>query len=90
MAAAADELKGLIDDYVEEELVGLLTPGALAHEVRPAFLDIRETEPETYDILWKVPARGELRLGIYVELPAEVRQVTAPIGRFADGAYVER
>ena len=42
----------------------------LAHEVRPAYLELRQTAPETYDVLWKVPARGaDLRLGIYVEMP---------------------
>ena len=59
-----------------------------AHEVRPAYLELRQTGPETYDVLWKVPGQGEnLRLGIYVELPAsctkrhasrEVRWSTTP------------
>ena len=33
--------------------------GASAHEMRPAYLELRQTGPETYDGLWKVPARGE-------------------------------
>lgn len=28
---------------------------ALAHEMRPALLDIRETQPGVYDIKWKIP-----------------------------------
>jgi len=48
---------------------------ANAHEVRPAYLELRQTAPDTYDILWKVPARaGNERLGIYVHLPNDVRQ----------------
>ena len=42
-----------------------------AHEVRPAYLELRQTGTETYDVLWKVPARGDnMRLGIYVEFPS--------------------
>lgn len=46
--------------------IAALSRSAAAHEVRPAYLEIRETAPGTYDILWKVPARGDERLAIYV------------------------
>jgi len=48
-----------------------LQAAALAHELRPGFLEVRETGPATYDIRFKVPARGDMRLGLYVRLPAE-------------------
>ena len=32
---------------------------ALAHEVRPAYLQFRETAPDTYDVLWKVPGYAD-------------------------------
>ena len=71
-------------------LLGLLASGAaLAHEVRPGYLELRELHPGTYDVLWKVPARGDLRLGLYPNWPGECR-VSEPAGRFADGAFVER
>ena len=35
-----------------------LPSSALAHEMRPGYLEIRESAPETYEVLWKVPARG--------------------------------
>ena len=41
-----------------------------AHEVRPAYLRIQQADDDRYDVMWRVPARGELRLGIYVQLPA--------------------
>jgi len=31
---------------------------ANAHEVRPAFLELTERAPGTFDVLWKVPAPG--------------------------------
>ena len=44
------------------------SPGAFAHEMRPAYLELRQTGTETYDVLWKVPGKGDkLRLGIFVE-----------------------
>jgi hydrogenase/urease accessory protein HupE len=33
-------------------------PGANAHEVRPAFLELTERAPGRFDVLWKVPASG--------------------------------
>jgi hypothetical protein len=61
----------------------------LAHEVRPAYLEIRETAPGTFDVLWKVPARGEYRLSLHVRLPGECSG--APLhGRFVGGAFIEQ
>ncbi len=73
-------------------LVLAVAPGrSFAHEVRPAYLELRQSGPETYDVLWKVPARGEdERFGIHVTLPAGSVNVTAPRGAFADNAFVER
>ena len=62
-----------------------------AHEVRPAYLELRQTGAETYDILWKVPGQGEdLRLGLYVQLPESCSNLTQPRGAFAANAYTER
>jgi hydrogenase/urease accessory protein HupE len=44
---------------------------SLAHELRPGFLEIAQTGTETYDVRFKVPARGDMRLGLYVRLPDE-------------------
>jgi hydrogenase/urease accessory protein HupE len=68
-----------------------LVAAAHAHEVRPAYLELRETSPDTYDALWKVPARGDnMRLALYVRLPADAQQVSKPRGQFANAAYIER
>jgi hypothetical protein len=38
--------------------------------LRPADLELRQKDAETFDVLWKVPALGEdLRFGLCVELP---------------------
>lgn len=64
---------------------------AFAHEVRPAYLEIRQTGPEFYDVLWKVPALGEdARLAIYIALPDGAHDVAAPRSTFSGGAFFER
>lgn len=42
---------------------------ATAHEVRPAYLRIQQTGEQAFDTIWRVPAKGELRLGMYLEMP---------------------
>jgi hypothetical protein len=69
----------------------LWAPSAWGHEVRPAYLELRQTAPDTYDALWKVPGLGEnLRLGLYVELPAHCTTLAPPRAEMANGAYTER
>ncbi|QDK97539.1 HupE/UreJ family protein [Acinetobacter tandoii] len=38
-----------------------------AHEIRPAYLQINQTDPEHYNVLWKVPSRGETVIDIQPE-----------------------
>ncbi len=64
-------------------------PAAQAHEVRPGYLELRQSGAETYDVLWKVPAKGDRRLALYVRLPDTCRE-TEPVSRFTGGAYIER
>jgi hydrogenase/urease accessory protein HupE len=62
-----------------------------AHEARPAYLQLKQMTPDTFDLLWKVPAQGDnLRLGLYVRLPDTAERLSDPHGMFVGGAYVER
>ena len=67
-----------------------LAPRALAHEIRPAFLQIHEVEPGTYDILWKTPAQGNMRLALNVVLPRECANKGEPRTTLVDAAVIER
>jgi hydrogenase/urease accessory protein HupE len=72
-------------------LFGAFASDLLGHEVRPAYLELRETGPESYDVFWKVPGQGEnMRLGIYVELPVGSTNVAAPRASMANNAFTER
>jgi len=72
-------------------LCSFIVTKARAHEVRPAYLELKQTSHDTFDVGWKVPARGQnMRLGLYVRLPAECENITEPRGMFTGGAYIER
>jgi hydrogenase/urease accessory protein HupE len=67
-----------------------LAPAGEAHELRPGYLELREREPELFEVLWKVPARGELRLALAAELPERCEELTARSATLVDGAVAER
>jgi len=69
----------------------LLSSPVFAHELRPAYLELRQTGAETYDVFWKVPGRGEnLRLGLYVQFPEGCANLSEPRASFANNAFSER
>jgi hydrogenase/urease accessory protein HupE len=51
-------------------LAALARPSA-AHETRPALLELRQLDAERYDVTWKVPAVGDLRLALDPVYPAD-------------------
>jgi hydrogenase/urease accessory protein HupE len=63
---------------------------AVAHEVRPAYLEIRELGAERYSLLWKVPARGEMRLSLGVRLPVRCTASEPPRRVDSGGAITDR
>jgi hydrogenase/urease accessory protein HupE len=72
-------------------LAVLLAPPALSDELRPGYLEMRQTSSGAYNLLFKIPSRGEdLRLAIYVRLPEGTQDVAPARASFSEGAYVER
>ena len=65
-------------------------PEAWAHESRPAYLEITETAPGRYDLLWRTPLLSGMRLPVVLRLPDEVRNVTDPVVRDLSDSLVER
>jgi hydrogenase/urease accessory protein HupE len=69
----------------------LLGHSARSDEVRPGYLELRQTAPDTYNLVLKIPARGDdLRLAVYVHLPEGANDVTPPRAALNGGAYIER
>jgi hydrogenase/urease accessory protein HupE len=72
-------------------LVVLALPGVvLGHEVRPGYLEIGQTGEETFDVYFKVPARGDLRLSLYARLPERCQARTPVRTRAEAGAFIDR
>ena len=69
----------------------LLPQAARADELRPGYLEMRQTGSDAYDLLFKVPARGgDLRLAINLKLPDNTQETAPPRASIGDGAYIER
>ena len=71
-------------------LLASLLGNAWAHEVRPGYLELRQAGAESWNVLWKVPARGEMRLSIRPRFPANCRATAEPITLHTADAHVER
>jgi hydrogenase/urease accessory protein HupE len=63
---------------------------ALAHEARPAYLEIKEAAPGQYSILWRTPVLAGMRLPITLKLPSDIREVREPSVQELADSLVER
>jgi hypothetical protein len=72
--------------------LGLLAlgPGAWVHESRPAYLEINETTPGRYDVLWRAPLLSGMRLPVSLRFPDAVRNVTEPAVQELPDSLIER
>ena len=61
-----------------------------AHEVRPGYLELRQTDATMYTVLWKVPAVGEMRLSIHPVFPENCRPVGKVNSYRGADSYTER
>jgi hydrogenase/urease accessory protein HupE len=59
---------------------GIIPNAAQAHEVRPGYLELRQRDAESYEVLWKIPAVGEMRLALHPQMPESCRPKSEPIG----------
>ena len=71
-------------------LAGLAAPpAASAHEIRPALLDITETSQGVFQVVWKVPTRGDRALALEPTFPAGWTIAVPPSERAVPGAWVQ-
>ena len=74
-------------------LFGLLwaATAARAHEVRPCFLEIKETAPGRFDVLWRTPVLAGMRLPVVLKLPDGVKNLHEPkVHELADSLLERR
>src|SRR5262245_35737288 len=67
-----------------------LCASSFAHESRPAYLEINETVPGRYNVLWRTPLNAGMRLPVLLRFPEEVRNITEPSVRELPDSIVER
>jgi hydrogenase/urease accessory protein HupE len=72
-------------------LCAIIFPGGrlFAHEVRPAYLELRETAPGSFDVLFKTPMRGDARLALAVSFSGLVERTTPVTSRARDSAMIQ-
>ena len=62
---------------------------ASAHEMRPAYLELRETKAADFSVLWKTPMVGEMRLSLTPEFSGDAKAITEMITRTPPGAALQ-
>lgn len=71
-------------------LTTLLSPlASFAHEVRPAYLELREVQDREFAVLWKTPMRGDLRLALAPEFAGRTEALTPMATHASGGAAVQ-
>jgi hydrogenase/urease accessory protein HupE len=56
----------------------LLVPSLWAHESRPAYLEVKETALNQFNLLWRTPMLSGMRLPVGLQLPENVRNLKEP------------
>jgi hydrogenase/urease accessory protein HupE len=70
--------------------IGLALPAA-ADDFRPAYLQLRQVDATTYDVLWKLPALDEsTTLKLRPQLPPGTHVITPTSSSYAVGTAVQR
>jgi len=72
-------------------LLGLaVASNVRAHEVRPAYLQIDETAPGQFSVLWRTPVLAGMRLPLVLKLPEGVSDLKPPLFQELSDSRVER
>jgi len=65
-------------------------PAAHAHESRPAYLEMKETAPGQFSVLWRTPVLAGMRLPLVLKMPDGVRNVKEPVTQELADSLLER
>ena len=63
---------------------------AMAHESRPAYLEINETAAGRYSVLWRTPVLSGMRLPIALRFTEGVRTIIEPVDSELNDSLIER
>jgi hydrogenase/urease accessory protein HupE len=65
-------------------------PAAGAHESRPAYLELTETAPGQYRVLWRTPVLAGMHLPVVLQLPASMKDLSPPAVQELPDSLLER
>jgi hypothetical protein len=68
----------------------VLIPAALAHETRPAYLEIKETSPHQYEVIWRTPVNAGMQLPILLQFSSDVKNLKDPTKQELTDSLLER
>jgi len=68
----------------------LIVHVAAAHEARPAYLEMKETAPGKFSILWRTPVLAGMRLPVTLKLPDHTKDLKEPSTQELADSFVER
>jgi hydrogenase/urease accessory protein HupE len=68
----------------------LVAPGAQAHESRPAYLELKETAPGQFSVLWRTPVLAGMRLPLVLQMPGGVKELKKPLVQELTDSTIER
>jgi hydrogenase/urease accessory protein HupE len=68
----------------------LASSSAQAHEIRPAYLELKETAPGQFSVVWRTPIMSGMRLPVVLKLPDDVRNLKDPVVQELTDSLVER
>jgi hydrogenase/urease accessory protein HupE len=68
----------------------LAVPTAQAHEARPAYLEIKETSPNQFSVLWRTPVLAGMRLPVVLTMPGDVKNLKEPVEQELADSLLER
>ncbi len=60
-----------------------------AHETRPAYLEIRETARDQFELLWRTPVSAGMRLPVLLRLPSDIEDRKPPTSEELADSLVE-
>jgi len=68
----------------------LAVPTTQAHEARPAYLEIKETSPNQFSVLWRTPVLAGMRLPVVLIMPGDVKNLKEPVEQELADSLLER
>ena len=71
-------------------VMALMPVASFAHEARPAYLEIKETAPGQFSVLFRTPVLAGMRLPLVLQMPEGVRNLKPPVVDELADSLVER